>query len=470
MSAICKLSYLGLVFFCAGDLLGALLFKKAFRENAALRFALAYGLGAGTVTLLLFYLSCAGMPLTFGTVALCTAPVIPLCLYYCFMKYPVAFAGMRAGEKNAGGLYWWLRAFCVVCIAAAVAIVFFRALFLPMHLPDDTVQWCIRAKIIFTSATVFADEFFEPHRVLYHAHYPVLIPLLESLVFMALGEANDVLVKLPFPVFFAALLAFFYAAQRRFAPRGHALLFTAMLAVVPVFLRDVTGNPASGYADMPLGFFYFIAVVSLMSWIEHRTRDDLLLAILTITLAMFTKKEGVVLWFLLLGFAAVAVIVKDKRVSRDVVRLLAGFGLAPVLATMPWAYFKTLLPPAPWWEQDFGMANFTAAFIAPKLSRLPVLLDSLWRTMFLFTSYNVIWVLFFFSMLLAWRKAISLPAILFPALIFGNIIALLAASLLYPHAWWYNFAGDMPRLLMFNTPLLVYFISLQASSAKTISI
>ncbi len=55
-----KLIYIAIVVFCAGDLLSALLFKKAFRENAALRFSLAYGLGVGTVTMLLLYLSCAG--------------------------------------------------------------------------------------------------------------------------------------------------------------------------------------------------------------------------------------------------------------------------------------------------------------------------------------------------------------------------------------------------------------------------
>ncbi len=99
MFATGKLIYLAIVIFCAGDLLSALLFKKAFRENAALRFALAYGLGVGTVTLLLFYLSCAGVRLTFGNVVLFTLPVIPLCLYYCLMKYPVASACMRAEEK-----------------------------------------------------------------------------------------------------------------------------------------------------------------------------------------------------------------------------------------------------------------------------------------------------------------------------------------------------------------------------------
>ena len=90
--------------------------------------------------------------------------------------------------------------------------------------------------------------------------------------------------------------------------------------------------------------------------------------------------------------------------------------------------------------------------------------------MFLLKSYNVVWILFFFSIVLAWRRAIAIPHMLLPALILANVGSVFAASFLYPHCWWGNFPGDMPRLLMFNTPLLVYFISQQAHSAKIISV
>jgi hypothetical protein len=356
-----------------------------------------------------------------------------------------------------------------VFISSAVAIVFFRALFLPMHLPDDMVQWCIRAKIIFHTSTVFADDFIEPYRIMYHAHYPVMIPLLESFIFMALGEADDILVKIPFPFFFAALLAFFYAAQRRFTPHRHALLFTAMLAVVPIFIQDGRGNPASGYADVPLSFFYFIAVVSLLQWMESRCRNDLFLAMLAISFAIFTKKEGSVLWFMLTGVAVVVTILKDRRISKDVVWLIAGFGLVPMLINLPWTYSKTFVLPISKWEQDFVLGNFTLGFIYEKLPRIPVLFDALWRTMFSLNSYSVVWILFFFSIVLSWRRAIAIPHMLVPALVLANVGSVFAASFLYPHWWWGNFAGDMPRLLMFNTPLLVYFISQQAHSAKIIS-
>ena len=134
------------------------------------------------------------------------------------IKYPVASACRRAEKINTGSIYRWISAFCILCIASAVAIVFFRALFLPMHLPDDMVQWCIRAKIIFHTSTVFADEFFEPYRVLYHAHYPVMIPLLESLIFMALGEADDILVKIPFPCLFCSSAGFFLCSAAAICP------------------------------------------------------------------------------------------------------------------------------------------------------------------------------------------------------------------------------------------------------------
>ena len=106
---------------------------------------------------------------------------------------------------------------------------------------------------------------------------------------------------------------------------------------------------------------------------ESRGRNDLFLAVLAISFAIFTKKEGTVLWLMLTGFAALLTIIKDRRISRDVVLLLAGFGLVPMLVNMPWTYIKTFLLPISTWEQDFGLRNFTLGFICEKLPRIPVL-------------------------------------------------------------------------------------------------
>jgi len=190
--------------------------------------------------------------------------------------------------------------------------------------------------------------------------------------------------------------------------------------------------------------------------------------VLAISFAIFTKKEGTVLWLMLTGFVSLLTILKDRRVSRDIVLLLSCFGLMPMLINLPWTYITFLLPVSTW-EKDFSVANLTFGFISEKLFRLPVLFASLWRTMFSLNSYNVVWILFFFSIVLAWRRAIAIPHMLVPALVLANVGSVFAASFLYPHWWWGNFAGDMPRLLMFNTPLLVYFISQQAHSAKIIS-
>ena len=257
MIGIIKLLYLLLAVFVTGDVVNTLLFKKDFKKHLSLRAVLSYGLGTGTLTLLMFYFSFLGGDLSFRNIVFISFGFFLLFGYYCIADFRFAFPRFSIHHENR--TITFLKIFLSGLILAWVSIITFRALFLPMHLSDAVIQWGFKAKILYHEGTIYAPDFFDdPLRMVYHCQYPFLVPLLESFIFVCLDQANDVLAKIPFPLFFVALLVFVYDAQKKYSSSLQALMVTAGMALLPVFLKDVKGNPSSGYAEVPLIFYYTV--------------------------------------------------------------------------------------------------------------------------------------------------------------------------------------------------------------------
>ena len=330
-----------------------------------------------------------------------------------------------------------------------------------MHLPDDRAQWGLKAKMIYYEKTISLEALFEPERLQLHLEYPFLLPLLEAGFFAVMGEMNDRLVKLPFAVYFVCLLLFFYAAQKGFASHRHALLFTGMIAVLPSFIQDALGNPSSGYADVPLAFYYFIAVVGLINWLNRTQWQDLILAAVFITFAMFTKQEGLYLWAFMVAAGLMLLATDPAKRSRSRYMAFTAFIFVPLIALTPWFYFKSTFILSRW-EIDWNPAQFTPAYISENLYRAGPILAAMRNNFFSATHWNWLWIIFFCLLILYPRKSLKFSHAAVPMLVLCNVVAVFVAIVLYPWFWWQNFIGDMHRVLLLNIPLISFYISFQA--------
>jgi hypothetical protein len=299
--------------------------------------------------------------------------------------------------------------------------------------------------------------------MVYHSQYPFLVPLLESLIFASLGHIDDILAKIPFPLFFVALLLFVYDAQKKYSSSLQALMVTAGLALLPVFLKDVKGNPSSGYAEVPLIFYYTVSAISLFHWIKDHKKNDLILAAVFIVFVVFTKKEGTFLWAMTSASVVLLKLLGGKQRSKDILRFCLIYVALPLVLLLPWFYFKKDMDMAgrPWWLIDFEVSHFTHAYITSQLFKVPYIIKCAVESLFAPQQYNLLWVLFSLSVFFWIKDAFSFPQVFFIILIFCNLAALFGAIVMYPHPWWKNFLVDMPRLLMLNSPLAAYFISYQ---------
>jgi len=461
MNSLLKCFYLISIIFIAGDVITTILFKDKFKSSLPLRFSIAYGLGTGTWGLLIFSFSYLGGSINFRNLFILSLAFMPLFIFYSIKNFKTSTLKLLRYNFSKGILYY----FFLLLIIISLSIITFRALYLPMHLTDDRTQWGIKAKILYHEGTIYAHDFFDPTRVMYHASYPFLVPLIESLFYGALGKIDDCLVKIPFPLFFIALLLFFYASQRRFSTNGHALMFTAMLAVLPIFIRDTNGNPSSGFADVPLTLYYTISFTSLFFWMRERKIEDLLMATMCITFSIFTKKEGIILWVIVTLAILFTLFLFDWKEMRNKVLFGGIFVVLPLILLIPWFHFSSTFTLGPW-ERDFDPSYLTYNHIHSHLYRIPLIVKSFLRMSLDFKSFNIIWIIFFVTIALSFKDTFYFPQAFLLILLIFNLCALFVAILIYPWPWWSNFLYDMPRLLMVNIPLVMYTISYQFHKSK----
>ena len=152
----------------------------------------------------------------------------------------------------------------IAVIVIVVLLTAIKALVLPMRCFDDRAKWSHKAKIIYSEGRVRTDNFTDAARLHIDRRYPLSLPFLEATIHLAMGQFDDKRVKIIFPIFMAAILLLLFSSGRLFSSRSGALLFTLAYAAIP-FLSispiEEGGSADTGYADLPLSFFYAVSVL-----------------------------------------------------------------------------------------------------------------------------------------------------------------------------------------------------------------
>ena len=197
---------------------------------------------------------------------------------------------------------------------------------------------------------------------------------------------------------------------------------------------------------------------SLFSWIKDHKREDLLLATMCITFAIFTKREGLILWSIaILVLLLYFLLMHNKTFNRKV---LSGgiFVVVPLIVLLPWFHFQSTLTPGPW-EKDFELSFLTYTHLYPLLHRVPLILQAILRELFTPRYFSILCIIYLITVASSLKKSFSFPLAFLLLLTILNICALFTAILIYPWPWWRNFLYDMPRLLVVNVPLIMYSMS-----------
>ena len=329
-----------LAFVMAGSIgyfLVALLWRQSPRDFAdrLMRLAAAFGLGAGLVAALDFLWLVVLGRASRGIVLMDLVVLIIVSLAYRLVrKSPAApTAPSRAPGWTAGGLFLFFTAIAL----GIIVTVMLRA---PDGAWDAIAIWNVHAKFLDAPSANGWKAMFDPIMELSHPDYPLLLP-----AFIACGwiYAGQSIPLVPMTLAFTFTLAFLVLIMAAVSgARGAMLgaLSCTVLASSPIFL----GTALSQYADMPLAFFFLLAVALLhRADQEPEPRAGLhVLAGLAASMAAFTKNEGSLFLVALVAGRLLHLLLTGKpwRELRSLGWLLAG--MAPMLGVL--LLYKSFTP------------------------------------------------------------------------------------------------------------------------------
>jgi hypothetical protein len=329
------------------------------RVEFFLRLPLMFGLGCFAVAWLLFIYLLAGgrmsAAVAWVTCALPFAVLIIEGIRRLVRRRSVPAAPPRRRTERR----WYVRATqaaCLLLVAGVTVTILHDSQKVPLT-GDARHIWGYKAKIIYYES-LYSEDFQDTTQVHQHPNYPLLVPVIEAYSYALMGGVDDRRVKIIFPVFYVCLLMGLYAEVRRHLGPLIAPVLTALFATFFPLKLCVAGfgegSASTGYADVPLTFFYTLGVIVLFRWLSSRTitaRDDrrsrfaaVICAALMFAAALFTKNEGLPLAVIACTSALFVVLTgRASAARREVASLLLMAGIILVVS-LPWLAWRAGLP------------------------------------------------------------------------------------------------------------------------------
>lgn len=344
---------------------------------------------------------------------------------------------------------WWLLALNTAQVAVIIWLSFVRVLGW-----DGLLNFESKARVAFLNGGVIPLELFsDPSRTWTHQSYPLLLPLTETWLYLWIGRPDQELVKILFPLFFAAALCLVLAGNRRLGISGGRVFIAPVLVFTAPLLLIGDGSASSGYADFPLAVFYLAAVIWLMEFWRRGDFAALRLAGALLAGACWLKQEGLILWLCLMALMAIRLVV-DRSAWRNWRQLLIA-ALPGLVVIATWRGFVRLMNP-PGGDEFLPISLNT---LQANLWRLPGIIRAVLNELANWRHWGMFWIAI--SLATAWlilsalRQKRSEPA--------GLVLAVLMPIALYSGVYVFSIWPDFIGHLESSFPRLLIHIALVAS-------
>ena len=284
--------------------------RTAFLFSAAL----SYGLGMGILSYVMLILGMLG--LTYSPWIIAFALLVLSVLIFISQSFLIRSHSVRSPEDKEERIFFasqnsigWklLSSVIYVFIAYYLTYIFWAALSLPIYTWDSMATSAYNAKILFFEGTLKA------HHLFAHPSYPLQCPLILTWIALNVGEWNEQLMNIIFPLAFISFVAIFYAFLNQLTDAKKALLGVALLFSSNFIVHHATIS----YRDIFMMYYFCTAVFLLILWHRKDSMPYLILASLFAGIGTFMKLEGtayLVITSILLGF----LLMKGKSKSLSV--------------------------------------------------------------------------------------------------------------------------------------------------------
>lgn len=459
MYDVLKLLSALLVIFIIGKSVLIFITQNKTKYSLPEQIALSFGLGTGTLSIGMFLISYVGIQLNMFNIMV---GFVPFFVYFFWQGFRIdSFIPNGSKLKHFNSLDIIL----FISIVLIFLLIATDALIQPMIHYDDRAFWALKAKILYHEGTINSMDFFDPYRIHPNQNYPLLIPLIESWIYAVLGHIDDRLVKIIFPLFFGSLLLILYSSQRQFSFRTHSLMFTALYASIPYIVVRILPVPdgatgaSSGYADVPLSFFYFISTIYLYGWMTNtKNNDSLIISSIFSIFLIFTKQEGIFLFTsnLLILILFIFFDVENKLKPRTIALLT--YSLLPLIILLPWFMFQQNLP-------NNLQFQFSFETITQNFRRAPVILLQFSKMFLNLMYWNVLWILAGVTTIFTIKHTFRIPLVYLFLMLTLHLFAYVFMYIFTPLDFESHMSVSLNRMLIHIAPAIVFLISTQISVA-----
>jgi hypothetical protein len=340
-----------------------------------------------------------------------------------------------AWPRPRGPLEWMLCA-----IIACQCVILARFAWTTAIGWDGLMVWEIKSRIAFSNGGALPASYFcDQSRSWSHPDYPLMLPLLETWLYMWIGQSNQSWVRVIFPFFYLAALLLLYSGAARVSGRRWVGLLTAALLFFIPFATVRGTNVFTGYADFPLAVLYLASVLYFIQYSRDPENTSPVLFSIYAGALPWLKQEGTYLWaFLILVACAEALRRRTPRLAllTALPGLLTIVGWKLVLFSVSAIHGDDFLP--------VTMANLVthAARIGPILQAVAGELCSIekWSLLWIILPAALLWVALKESRILGYQLA---ALILMPLAFYSGIYLLSSWNPYQDHI-----ACSLPRLLL----------------------
>jgi len=408
----------------------------------------AAGFGLGTLVVTLWMLALSGLGQCF-TLPLVMGP--PLALVGGLWLGKKIFARQRQSPQTSTpcqippstpyGFWDWVF---ISLLAVLFLFVVARAVMYPVWAWDAIAIWGFKAKVFYLKGAINLCGF-EAHN-----YYPNLVPLLVSYLYLWLGQVNDSLVKLVFPLWGAALLGMLFGMLKRLH-----LTRTLALGVTTFFaLNGITfiTHLHIVYADLGMTFFALGAAGFIYLWLAGAGPPRTLpLAALFFAGLAWSKFEGPPLAGTILLASALSLIwLRPPHWVRRFLSLAWPVG-GLLLGYLPWRLFALSQ------GIETGSDHILGFYWQQLFRALPALGLALINP----TLFGILWPTALLALVLSGKKIVTSPILFLALFLGGNFLAILLAYAVAPTSpfeFHLYLRATLDRLLLHLAPVAALLV------------
>ncbi len=375
------------------------------------------------------------------------------------ITHQVTSSGIRSSAFKSSSEGWLknsIFAFIIFLIFANFIVVIFFTFLFPIRFWDAISCWSLKGIAFFIDGGVL--PFYTQHDYSFaHPSYPLYLPMMQTWIYIWLGQVEETLVKVIFPIFYSSLIFIFYYLFRKRFNR----IFSASLVFFISLLSITMDHGYLEYTNLLFSVILFISVFFFYRyWIaESKKTNYLLLSTIFFAMLSQVRTEGVMYLaiFLIMNTMMTALRFGRQKVGNTNTGLKSRRSLliaiiVPILLTLliqlPWLIIKSRLGlsilSSEWSSLFNDIRNggiFASGLFEPLRALKAMTGEVIYSTYdsaraFLGSSYGLAWPALFLVLLFNLKDSFIKKGWIFAVFIFAGFGALfISLGLIEEFAW-----------------------------------